>query len=279
LLQNILMAAKNTIFDENWKNLARVCDDKLSWVNDVMATFETTGGVYLASLRMWFNYFPLKAKQKNKLATDIESLKTEDHLGAVNELAWWAFLQREKFQTKPIPTTSSPTPDFCVSAPSEFYIEVSTLNVSQQDLFKLQTGNSVHLNHGEMLRRVLGKLTAEKQKQLSYASARKKPGVLVLFDYTTWSGYGAQFYRFLANFLLGRQNGFQYLPLELSALIYIERKVLDGRIAINRHRSATYYNPHPKYPLSMGSFESLNQFCSQMVESEPVSLQEGWVFL
>jgi len=274
-----MMATKTTIFAENWTNLARACDDKSSWVNDVMATFETTGGVYLASLRMWLNCFPVKANQKKKLSADIESFKTEDHLGAVNELAWWAFLQREKFKANPIPTTSSPTPDFCVSAPSEFYIEVSTLNVSQQDHSKFQTGNSVHLDHDETLRRVLGKLTAEKQRQLSYTSARKKPGVLVLFDYTIWSGYGTQFYRFLANFLLGRQSGFQYLPIELSALIYIERKVLDGRIAISRLRSATYYNPHAKYPLSIGTFASLNQFWSQMLESESASLPEGWVFL
>lgn len=272
------MAPKTTIFDENWTERARASTEKMSWVKDVMATLDTAGGVYLASLRMWFNRFPLNIKQKKKLAADIESFKNEDHLGAVNELAWWAFLQREQFNANPIARTSSPTPDFQVLAPTEFFIEVSTLNVSKQDQSKFQAGDSVELNHAEMLRRVLGKLTAEKQRQLSYAADQKEPSVLVLFDYTTWSAFGTQFYRFLGDFLLGKQRGFQSLPIELSALIYVERKVFDGRIAISRLRSATYYNPHAKYPLAIGTFASMNQFWCQMVESESAS-PEGWVWL
>jgi hypothetical protein len=273
------MVTKNAIFDETWVTRARSCDDKSSWVKDVMTDFETTGGLYLSILRVWFNDFSLQAKQKHKLKADIESFKTEDHLGAVNELAWWSFLQREKFQAEPIPTTKVSTPDFNVSAPFEFYIEVSTLNVSQQDQDKIQKNSSIHLNHAEMLRRVLGKLTNEKQKQLAYASDRKKPGVLVLFDYTAWSGFGIEFYRYIAKYLLGGQCGFQKLPPELSALIYIERQFLDCRFAISRLRSAAYYNPYAKYPLTMGSFASINQFWSQLVHSEPVSSPEAWVYL
>lgn len=272
------MAAKTIIFDKSWTRRARASTDNTSWVRDVMATLDTTGGVYLASLRMWLNTFPLNAKQKKGLASRMESFKNEDHLGAVNELAWWAFLQREQHNIKPIATTSSPTPDFSVLAPSKFFVEVSTLNVSTQDQCKFQAGDSVELDHTETLRRILGKLTAEKQRQLSYAAGQKSPGVLVLFDYTTWSAFGTQFYRVLANFLLGEQRGFQGLSVELSALVYVERKVSNGRIAISRLRSATYYNPHAKYPLPMGTFASLNQFSCQIVESGSAS-PEGWVWL
>lgn len=273
------MQKTKNIFDEIWVTRARSCDDKLSWVQDVMTELETTGGLYLSILKVWFSAFPLQAKQKNKLKSDLESFKTEEHLGAVNELALWYFLQRESFQAKPIPAAKVPTPDFSISAPFDFYLEVSTLNVSQKDKNKIQKNSSVQLNHNETLRRVLGKLTTEKQKQLAYASDRKKPGVLVLFDYTTWSSFCTEFYRYLAKYLLGRQNGFSSLPQGLSALVYIERKFLDCGFVISRIRSAAYYNPYAKYPLTMGSFASINQFWSQLVHSEPASAPEAWIFL
>ena len=269
----------NTIFDEKWIMSARSCDDESSWVKDVIADIETTGGLYLSILKVWFDAFPLQAKQKRKLKSDIENCKTEAHLGAVNELALWSFLQREKFQIKPIPVAKVATPDFSVSTPFEFYLEVSTLNVSQQDKKKIKKNSSIQLDQDETLRRILGKLTNEKQKQLKYAFDRKKPGVLVLFDYTSWSGFGTEFYRYLARFLFGGQCGFLNLPIEISALVYIERRFLDCRFAISRIRSAAYYNPYAKYPLTMGSFAAINQFWSQMAHSDPVVASEAWVYL
>jgi hypothetical protein len=272
------MVTRTTIFDINWIARARARTDKRSWVYDVMGDFDTSGGVYLASLRLWFNRFPLDPDQKRGLAVRIESFRNEDHLGAVNELAWWRFLQREQFNANPIPTASSPTPDFQVLTPSEFFIEVSTLNVSERDKSKFEAGDSVELDHDETLRRILGKLTTEKKKQLSYAAELKKPTVLVLFDYTTWSAFGTQFYRFLADFLLGKPRGFQNLPVELSALVYVERTVFDGHIAISRLRSAAYYSPYAKHPLPGGMFPSMNQFSWQIVAVESTS-PESWVWL
>jgi len=273
------MVTKNTIFDENWMGNARLCDDESSWIKDVITDIDTTGGLYLSILKGWYNVFPLPAKQKHKLKSDIENFKTEEHLGAVNELALWSFLQREKFQIKPIPVDKWSTPDFCVSAPFEFYLEVSTLNISQQDKKRSRKNSYIQLNHDETLRRFLGKLTYEKQKQLAYASDKKKPGVLVLFDYTSWSGFGTEFYRYLASYLFGGKCGFLSLPPELSALVYIERQFLDCRFAISKIRSAAYYNPYAKYPLTIGSFTAINQFWSQMVHSEPVTASEAWAYL
>lgn len=273
------MVTKNIIFDENWIVNARSCDDSSSWVKDVMTNIETTGGLYLSILKVWFNAFPLQAKQKRKLKSDLENFKTEEHLGAVNELALFSFLQREKFQINPIPVTKVSTPDFCVSAPFEFYLEVSTLNLSQQDKKKIEKNSSIQLNQDETLRRVLGKLTNEKQKQLAYASDKKKPGVLVFFDYTSFGGFGTEFYRYLARFLFRGKCGFLSLPPELSALVYIERQFFDCRFAISRSRSAAYYNPCAKYPLTMASFATINQFSAQMVHSEPVTVSEAWVYL
>src|SRR5215470_2669198 len=87
--------------------------------------------------------------------------------------------------------------------------QVSTLNVSKSDKSKFETGEGVALDHSETLRRILGKVTDEKQRQMSYAADQKQPCVLVLFDYTIWSAFGTQFFHFLADFLLGKEQGFQ----------------------------------------------------------------------
>jgi len=273
-----MASIKASLFGETWVSRARESKDPTSWVSDVMATLDTTGAVYLDSLRLWFDGFPLSAKQKQGLVARIESFKNQEHLGAVNELAWWTFLQRQQFNANPIATTNTSTPDFRVIASSEFFIEVSTLNISEQDQATIQVRDSIALDHSETLRRVLGKVTAEKLKQLSYATERKRPSVLVLFDYTTWSAFGTQFYRFLADFLLGKPLGFQSLPAELSALVYVERKVFNGHVAISRLRSATYYNPFAKYSLPLGTFTSLSEFWCQVVKTESVS-PDDWVWL
>lgn len=272
------MPRKAVIFDANWIRQAQATASKKSWAHDAIEALDTTGGIYLSSLRLWFNEFPLKPKQKQALAARLESTKNEDHLGGVNELAWWAFLQKEQFHVNPIPPAKSSTPDFWVTAPSEFFVEVSTLNVSNQDKAKFEAREAAGLDHTETLRRILGKFTNEKQQQLLYAADQKKPGALVLFDYTTWSALGTQFYRFLGDFLLGKQCGFQGLPAELSALVYVERKCINGHIGISRLRSATYYNPNAKYALPLGTFTSLNQFWSQMVTTESVPT-DYWVWL
>jgi hypothetical protein len=118
----------------------------------------------------------------------------------------------------------------------------------------------------------------EKMQQLSYATNQGKPFILVLFDYTSWSGFGTQLYRFIADYLLGKQRGFHNLPTELSALVYVERKCINGRIGISRLRSAAYYNPNARFALPMGTFSSLNQFWSQMVHTESTST-ESWIWL
>jgi hypothetical protein len=141
--------------------------------------------------------------------------------------------------------------------------------MSDKDRRTLTEGKSVALDHRETIRRTLGKLTDEKRKQLIHATHQKKPAVLVLFDYTEWSAFGTDCYKTLGEFLLGTEFGFKDLPQELSALVYLERKVLDGRIALSRDRSAVYYNPLAVQPLSLGSFRSLKQFWSQLASRGP----------
>ena len=272
------MARKTVIFDRKWIRRAQATADNKSWAHDALEALDTTGGIYLSSIRLWFNEFPLTPKQKEALASRLEKYKERRSPWGVNELAWWAFLRKEQFQVNVIPTAASSTPDFLVTAPFEFFIEVSTLNISDRDKSKFEVGDSVNLDHSETLRRILGKFTSEKTQQLSYATRQRKPCALVIFDYTLWSALGTQLYQFLGDFLLGKQCGFQSLPTELSALIYVERKCINGHIGISRLRSAAYYNPSAKYAIPVATFSSLNQFWCQMVSAESKSA-ESWIWL
>lgn len=278
------MAKQTTIFDNDWIERTRKSarekknTEEESWAYDAIETLDTSGGIYLSSLRLWFNEFPLSSKQKNALAKRLESTKNDQHLGGVNELAWWAFLRKEQFHVDPIPTATTPTPDFRINASCELFAEVTTLNVSKPDQGNLDAANTIALDHGDTLFRICRKVVDEKMKQLTYAADKQKPCVLVLFDYTPWSAFGTQLYRFLADYLLGEQSGFKSLPMELSALIYVERKCVNGHIGINRLHSAVYYNPNAKYAIQVGTFSSLNQFWCQMVSTEAKST-ESWIWL
>ena len=196
----------------------------------------------------------------------------------MNELTWWEFMKQTGVIGKPIPTRSVPTPDFETFVPIEFYVEITTLNVSESDKKEMGKGASVHLDHQHTLSRTLLKLMGQKNKQFLYASERHKPCALVLFDYTTWSGYGVEFFKVLADFLFGEQKGFHKLSPELSALILIERKVFDGRIALSLQRSAIYYNPHTKNVLPFGIWPSLNQFSAPQTVARQLG-QGDWVWL
>jgi hypothetical protein len=273
------MANRRQIFDDQWLKRARAESGSASWGGKALATLDTTGGIYLCTLRMWFDQFPLTQGQKRQLRSRLESFRDDEHLGGVNELAWWAFMRREGVTGNPLPASSAPRPDFELQPPADCFVEVSTLNVSDKDKKKFEHEESVALDHAETIRRVVGKLTAEKQRQMMYAADRKKPFVLALFDYTTWSGFGTLFFRTLGEFLLGRQIGFKTFPPELAAIVYLERKVLpDGRIALSRHRSAVYYNPLTPHPLPVSTFPSFNQFWLQLVSTEPRST-DYWIYL
>src|SRR5262249_56488933 len=77
---------------------------------------------------------------------------------------------------------------------------------------------------------------------------------------TVWSAYETWIVHVMADFLLGEQQGFQKLPHTLSALVYVRRKGINGRMAVCRDLSAIYYNPHADYRLPTGLFSDIKQF-------------------
>lgn len=272
------MGQNVTVFDESWLMDARAKNPRApSWAHGVMEALDTTGGIYLGFLRLCFDRFPLKSnKQKRPLKTRLESFNNEDHLGSVNELSWYEFMRRANMEVYPILPANAPRPDFKVTAPSEFFVEVSTLNVSDAEKRELQATGGVALNHAEMLRRLLLKATGEKDAQIAYAASESRPCVLVLFDYTFLSGLPTNFYRFLATALLGERLAFAQLPVALSAVVYAKRRVSAGRIEISQQQSAIYYNPAARYPLAVGAFDLLRQFGHDIGEAEPKT-QENWI--
>lgn len=265
------------IFDDAWIEMAKASNPEC-WAAEVAELLDTTGQIYLSTLRLWFERFPLPKKDKSNLRKRLESFDKNDHLGGVNELAWWAFFLREGLKGKPLPTSSTPTPDFQLDPPADCFIEVSTLNVSAKEQEAIAANASIVLNHDETIRRVLGKLTEQKQAQLKQAANKGKAGVLTIFDYTEWSAYGTQFFRVLGQALLGQQLEFKHLAPELSAVIYLERKVIDGRIVLSRHRSAIYHNPFARHSLLHGLFPSLTEFSShtRMVNAQSA---DCWISL
>lgn len=265
------------MFDNKWIENARKITNQESWVYDVILGLDTKGGTYLDTLRNWYGGFPGTNKQKKPLQQRIESFINVDHLGGVNELAWWKFLKNSNFVVEPVPTTTSPRPDLKVRAPVEFFVEVTTINVSSDEATQFCKNGAVRLDHEKTLRRVLLKSSNDKKEQILFSSQQGRPSCLVLFDYTTWSGFSTQINRYVANYLL-EQGGFGELPIELSAIVYVERKVIDGRIGLSCDRSSVYYNPNAKYKLAPGTFAGLRQYSCDMMEVEP-ECKDPWIWL
>jgi hypothetical protein len=274
---NPFMTGRSIIFDDAWLLRAKT-NRSDSWANEVVGSLDTTGQFYLSTLRLWFDCFPVPKKDKSNLRTRLESFQNVDHLGGVNELACWAFVQQEGLKGEPLPTSGSPSPDFQLYPPADCFVEVSTLNLSAKEQKAYAAMRSRALNHEETITRVFAKLSGQKQKQLKHADGKGKPGVLVIFDYTTWSAFGTEFFRALADALLGQQFGFKNLPPELSAIIYLERKVINGKIALSCRRSAIYYNPLARHALRQGLFPSLTEFRSQVAEVNHQSVDD-WLWL
>lgn len=273
------MSQHEQLFDEVWR--ARAVDGGLgdSWANDVVAALDSDGGQYLATLARWFTQFPApSATDCSVLKTRLESFTTSDHLGAVNELSWYQFMRQSGFQVDPVSTAKTARPDFRLAGPADAFAEVSTLNVSQGERASLRATGGVDLNHRETVRRLLLKASDEKRDQFEYATTDGLPCLLILFDYTFWSGLATDLYRFLASELLGNEPAFSQLPSALSAIVYCERRVVGGRIVLSRLRSAVYHNPEARHPLAPGAFTMLRQFGHDIGETAPAA-EGDWIEL
>lgn len=270
------MAKQQELYSNEWQNRIRTEDFfSSSWAKPVFDNFDESGWVYLSKIREWFAEFPFVSPHQSKhMRNRLESLNTEDHLGAVNELFWYNLATFLGWRLKPL-SVEVTAPDFEVSSPACFYCEITTLNVSQSDRGQFKKGLSAPLNHGRGVARILRKATDEKKDQLKYGYDRQKPSILVVFDYSLFSGLGTQRPRFLADTLLHSASGLQAMPKELSALLYLERYVSKGKFYLRLSQSAVYHNPLSDFSVEREVFNWITQFVlSEYKEIPPQSIED-----
>jgi hypothetical protein len=179
-------------------------------------------------------------------------------------------MKQFNWQVKPVSTTVR-HPDFYISHPVKIFCEVSTLNKTNME--KSDAGGRI--DHSRASSRILRKAIDEKLDQLKYAEQKKKPAILVIFDYSSWSGYGTQRFKAIAAHLLKCSN----LPAELSTLLYVNKGVNnEGKIVIYGQQSAVYHNPCAKYPVPTALFEIFPQFFLELNEASLThKLHSTWV--
>ena len=218
---------------------------------------------------------------KRHLKNSIENFDNHDHLGGVNELSWFEFLKSFGWTVEPIEERES-APDFRITSPVEFYCETTTLNISEEERKLLKYRKGVPLDHSKTIERIIRKIVDDKAKHIQYGAARQSPSILVLFDYTEWSAYSTGFHKEFAKLLFDDNRGFMELPPELSGIIYVEKKVLNGRIGISKHRSVLYHNPAALFKLPVSVFRMMRQLQSQF-EEVPLTLSQdenvNWFWL
>ncbi len=258
------------IFTDSWlKNSQYAGED--SWAFRVWRDRESDGSVYLEYIRNWYQHLPLGSATKEQLRKRLENYKTEDHLGGVNELAWWVYMKQRGFDVVPIDTTDASRPDFHVKSPSEFIVEVTTLNSSRGDNVAFYQLAGAHLDQEATVRRIIAKANEEeKRAQFKYGADKGLASVLVLFDYSAFSGYGTQTEAAIEQTLLTETDNFSQLPHELSALIYVEKTGQHGKPAFVRSKTVVFHNPSALHPISLDPFSDLIQHTrEQVIESEP----------
>lgn len=224
------------LFGDEW--VASVKNAENSWISDALENINGFGDVYLKCLSNWFFELPGTNKKKKHLKVSLKSTNNSDHLGAANELSWWKFWASRDFIIEPISTSKSNTPDFILKFQDlRVIFEVTTINPSNNKRCR-----EINYSHKNSLKRIISKAYKDKEGQFQYGYEREIPSVLVLFNYDEWGGFGTQFHRFMND-----SNLFGDILLELSAMIYVERFVIDGKPKFKKDSIVIVDNPNARY--------------------------------
>ena len=232
-------------YNDNWKSNK----PSRSWAVDVLDDIDGNGGIYLSKINDWFQKYPDKS---DLLKKRLESHENDQHLGAVNELFWYNLALNLGWELNPLPAINKKgfnTPDFEVKSPTSFYCEITTLTIPK---------NGKRFEFENELERIFGK-SQEKQKQFKIGHQQQKPNVLVIFDYSTFSGLGTQHQKSLPDFLSNPPTNFGTMPSELSALLYLERYFEEGKFKLRMSKSVIFYNPAACLPIEKKTFDWLDQ--------------------
>ncbi|MCP4489178.1 MAG: hypothetical protein GY820_17980 [Gammaproteobacteria bacterium] len=239
--------SNNQIFDNNWMNKPY---PERSWVNQVLEDYDDNGAIYLRELSDWFNKYPGSNKRKKGLKKGLLNFNNSAHLGAVNELSWWAYINSRGYNITPIPEGKKSTADFEIKVNQTTIIcEVSTINaLHNEDCQNLQYSQE------NTKRRIVNKATKDKDKlhQFIYGSDKKCPVILVLFNYDEWSGFGTQLGKSITSYISGYK-----IPKELSAIVCLERHVIGGKSMYKNNSTSVFLNPSAQFDICENVIESL----------------------
>ena len=247
------------MFDAEWRSRVSENCPSGSWVCELL-TEHQIGETYINNLRNWLDELPAEEKIKKDFIKRLESTENTAHWGALNEIIWWRVLQTQNSESSFIPTGAGSRPDLKVHYPVKYLTEITTLNRSKEDSLAWESGSVIELNDKKAIRRLLGKLTSEKICQLQYATDHELPGVLVIFDTSTFSNFGTDFKISLVNHLYGEPDNAANLPNQLSAIVYVEIQFIDGNFQLSTCRCGVLHNPNAKYSLSHDALIVFEQY-------------------
>ena len=262
------MNAIINIFDETWRaDVLQQCEN--SWALDAVDNNTGEGQEYLMLISNWYGMYMEASDADGHLLRRLRSHKNTIHVEGVHELTWHAYLNMHGMEVTPIPTRrNEKTADFHVNGSSSYVMEITSLNSSEtKDEQSCKT-----LDSEKTLKRTLRKLNYKAQ-QLNTAVKDGVAGVVVIFDYSEFSGLGVNNCSFIEQYLNCTDNAHYSWSRNISALVFIHRDVLDGRPSIRRNRSAVFHNPIAYYPVNESVFTDLVQHRNGVVE-EPIETSD-----
>ena len=236
---------KKLIFDSSWMKKSHPED---SWAKHVLDDYPNNGATYLRELSKWYESYPGSNKRKNGLKAGLLNSDNFAHLGAVNELSWWTYLSSRGKTISPIPEGKKPTADLELKLEGNTVIfEVTTINASLD-----KSCQNLQESQKNTRRRIVNKATKDKLPQFIYGSNRNCPVILVLFNYDEWSGFGTQLGRTIERHLAHFD-----IPKELSAVIYLERHVSNGKSVYKNSSVSVYLNKNAQFSIRRSVINSL----------------------
>jgi len=252
------MVTHTGLFSDTWLNDATNAPEE-SWALDVARDLNTNGQRYLDWIKCHYEYFVGIDRSTLHLRKRLESIKTEDHLGGINELVSFSYMRKLGLQVRPLETTNRPRPDFRIVGGDDFFVEVSTLNVSDEDRIALTKLAGASLKQDRTIERVFVKLN-KKKEQFEYGENQSKPTALFLFDYSAHSGYGVQTAQAIDIALNREDCAYFSFPRSLSALVFFTKCVIDGRPVIRKSKTAIFHNPLASIELVLDPFHDIGQY-------------------
>ncbi len=244
---------QNECYNDKWRcNRPSSC----SWAEEVLNDIDGNGGLYLSKINNWFQNYPGADKSKDQLKISLESYENGSHLGAVNELFWYNLALNLGWKLIPVPVIDKKgqnRPDFECTSPTSFYCEITTLNWPNNNCNK-------KFPIDNELNRLYGKPTEKnKQAQTEWCQEQKKPQVLIVFDYSNFSGLGTQHQKSLSDFFQNPPEGFPPISEGLSAFLYLERYIEEGKFMLRMSKSELICNRNARFPIEKNIFDWLDQ--------------------